>query len=149
MTLNPILVVKRSPYAFVGGICIGLTAVVMAAPIWAGWVVAHNWAVPVVKKWRVETAVISGADVIFTGTLIKQRDCLFIPPVLARDQEGNPYAIVSNSPTAGKSWGVSDTPQNWGPWKVSGGAGKRLDFIATYICSRTMPIMLDLGTYQP
>jgi len=103
---------------------------------------------PVVTDWTVFNSEIDGADVLISGTLVKKRDCLFIPPTLARDIEtGRNYAVVSTSPTAGKTWASSDLPQAWGPWRVINGAGKTLMFINIYQCGNSQPVASELGLH--
>lgn len=108
---------------------------------------AYDHIAPVIVEWRVTESRTVGEDLIVSGTMVKQRDCLFIPPTLARDEHGRNLLVLSTSPTAGKSWAADDKPQRWGPWQVVGGAGKRLTFINLYQCWHGTPTVSELGTY--
>jgi hypothetical protein len=105
---------------------------------------------PVVVNWVVTDERSEGDDLILSGTMVKQRDCIFLPPTLARDMSsGRNYAVSSAAPTAGKTWAASSDPQSWGPWTVKGGAGKRLMFANVYICGDHRPSAVELGIYIP
>ena len=104
---------------------------------------------PVIVEWRVTDARVEGADVILSGTMVKQRDCIYLPPTVAKDQTGRNYAVESTSPTAGKTWAASDLPQHFGPWRIPGGAGKTLEFINVYVCGENRPSIVRLGVYIP
>lgn len=110
------------------------------------WYDIHH---PVVSAWTVTSSEVHGADVTLRGTMIRQRNCLFVPPTIARDSTGQNYAVQSSSPTAGRSWGVSDAPQRWGPWVIPGGAGKPLTFANIYLCDEGRPKVVELGVYVP
>lgn len=102
---------------------------------------------PVITDWVVTESRTDGEDLIVSGTMIKQRECVFIPPTLARDEHGRNLQVLSTSPTAGKSWASSDQPQRWGPWHVTGGAGKKLVFINLYQCWHASPTAMELGRF--
>jgi hypothetical protein len=101
---------------------------------------------PIITEWTVENAIQDGDDLVVSGTMIKHRDCVFVPPTMARDALGRNYTVFSSSPTAGKSWAASGEPQHWGPWRVHGGIGKRLTFVNVYLCDG-YPSVIDLGVY--
>jgi hypothetical protein len=105
---------------------------------------------PVAVNWVVTDERVEGDDLVLSGTMVKQRDCIFLPPTLARDlSNGRNYAVTSAAPTAGKTWAASRDPQAWGPWKVAGGAGKRLMFANIYVCGEHRPSAVELGVYAP
>lgn len=101
---------------------------------------------PVVSDWRVIESSFVENDLVVSGVLTKNRDCLFVPPIIARDALGRNYTVTSTSPTANKSWVPSDKPQHWGPWRVPDGAGKKLDFVIFYLCEGH-PTASELGTF--
>jgi hypothetical protein len=107
----------------------------------------YDVAQPVVTDWHVISAAHDGDDLVLTGTMIKRRNCTFVPPTLARDREGRNYAVISAAATAGKTWAASDDPQQYGPWRVVGGAGKRLTFLNVYLCGRSSPSVVELGVF--
>ena len=81
---------------------------------------------PVADGWRVETAVRDGDDLLLTGTMIRERPCRFLPPVVARNERGQNLKLVHQSAIGGTSWAPSSEPQKWGPWRIVGGAGQVL-----------------------
>jgi hypothetical protein len=105
---------------------------------------------PIVVDWKVTESHIEGDDVILSGSMIKQRDGLFVPPTLARDlHTGRNYPVMSSAPTAGRTWAASNNPQSWGPWTVKGGANKELLFINIYMSDGYRPSAVELGVYKP
>ena len=100
---------------------------------------------PVVRDWRVTEAFVNGQDVTLSGTMLKVRDCLLIPPPVARDDRGRPYAVET------PMWRPKDAlpiMQGWGPWTVLDGAGKRLRFSMVYLCSGARTTIVDVGSYE-
>ena len=103
---------------------------------------------PVVEYWTVNDSKLDGDDLLLSGTMIKRRDCMFMPPTLARDTKtGRNFMVESGSPTAGKTWAASDYPQAFGPWRVRGAAGKTLVFINIYSCGDSRPSAVELGVH--
>lgn len=102
---------------------------------------------PVVTEWKVTTAQTDGSDLIVAGTMLKNRDCIFLPPTLARDSTGINHRIQSTAPAGQSTWAADDQPQFWGPWRVPGVAGKTLTFLNVYLCGTGRPTIVELGTY--
>ena len=40
---------------------------------------------PVIKYWTVNTSHLEGKDLVITGTMIKNRNGVFLPPTIGRD----------------------------------------------------------------
>lgn len=109
---------------------------------------AYDHVDPIVKYWTVNESRIEGVDLIITGTMIKSRNGLFMPPTIARDEaSGKNYAVVSASPTAGKTWAPSKYPQQFGPWRVAEAAGKTLTFFNVYQSPDGHISVVELGTH--
>jgi hypothetical protein len=102
---------------------------------------------PVVTDWVVTTSEIEGPDLILSGTMVKNRDCIYLPPTLARDSAGVNRRVEIMNPTGPTTWAKDDQPQVWGPWRVPEGAGKSLAFINVYLCGTGRPTIIELGTY--
>ena len=146
--MRPQDLVMKSPGAFSIGVLVSFVALIAAAPTSSMFHAAYdNWR-PVIIKWRVTDARVDAADVVLSGEMVKQRDCAYVPPTVARDQDGQNYIVESNSRTAGVSWASSDKPQKWGPWTVRGAAGKTLEFSNFYICG-DRKVIAYVGTYTP
>lgn len=102
---------------------------------------------PVVTDWKVKTSSVEGPDLILSGTMVKNRDCIYLPPTLARDSTGLNRKVEIMNPTGPTTWAKDDQPQVWGPWRVPDGAGKSLTFINVYLCGTGRPTIVELGTY--
>lgn len=142
-------VVTRSPASFGAGIALGLLAIVFIVPLGSMWAALVDEVRPVIVEWKVTETRVEGADLILTGTMVKQRNCLYLPPTIARDQAGQNYAVESASPTAGKTWAATSEPQQFGPWRIPGGADKTLEFVNVYVCGNQRPSIVRLGVYVP
>jgi hypothetical protein len=75
----------------------------------------------------------------------KVRDCLLIPPVVARDEKDRPYRLEASIWAHKDS---SDTLQPWGPWRVVNGAGRSLRFSMIYMCGGNYPTIVAVGKYE-
>ena len=135
----------RYPFAaIVGAAFAGLSMV------WVPWL-AHTIEpvlLPVNTDWHVTDARRDGNNLILTGTMRKRRDCVFLPPVIARDDSGQNYRLIHASPNRGSNWASSAEPQKFGPWIVEGAAGKRLTFTSVSECHSLWPTFSELGTYD-
>ena len=80
------------------------------------------------------SAVVIEDDVFVAGSFRKIRDCGYIPPVRAVDDQGRNLYVISHSPTSGNSWQPSTTPQMYGPWQIVNGAGRRIKVYHEYEC---------------
>jgi hypothetical protein len=107
----------------------------------------HDRMVPIVTDWRVTESKTEGTDLIVSGTMVKNRDCVFLPPTLARDEKGLNHRVISTASAGGATWAADDAPQQWGPWRVPDGAGKSLVFINVYLCGTGRPSIIELGTF--
>lgn len=139
--------IKSNSVVIFIGILLGPVVLAMMPWIEDMSVRAYDKANPVIVDWMVTESRTVGEDLIVSGTMIKVRNCVFIPPTLARDEHGRNLQVLSTSPTAGKSWAADDKPQEWGPWQVVGGAGKKLTFINIYQCWHDAPTAMLLGVY--
>lgn len=104
----------------------------------------HVW--PPMRDWRVTEWYVDGRDVVLVGLVVKPRDCTYVPPPRARDETGQNYLVSSTSPTRVTSWGTSERPQRFGPWRVAGGAGKQLTFYQEFRCHPAWNIVIEHGT---
>ena len=103
---------------------------------------------PVIKYWTVNTSHLEGKDLVITGTMVKNRNAVFLPPTIARDvATGRNYAVVSTSPTSGKTWAPSRFPQQFGPWRVADAEGKTLTFFNVYTTADGHVSVVELGTH--
>jgi hypothetical protein len=101
---------------------------------------------PVASDWKVNSKFTDGNDLVVSGTMVKNRSCMFVPPTLARDAFGKNHLVISTSPTSGKTWAADESPQAWGPWRVVDGASDTLTFINIYLCNGNRPSVVELGT---
>jgi hypothetical protein len=137
----------RQPVTIIIGLLVGFIAAMVFPATKDLMQDSYNSWRPVVRDWKVDAEATVGGDVVLTGTMIKQRDCVYLPPTLARDQNGQNYIVESTSPTAGKTWDADEAPQRWGPWTVRGAADKRLTFVIVYLCNGSNPTIVKLGTW--
>jgi hypothetical protein len=103
---------------------------------------------PVAVEWTVTEARRDGEDLYLSGTMVKRRPCLYVPPIIVRDQIGQNYLMEHQSAIRGNSWAASSGAQKFGPWKVHKGAGKLLTFSAVYDCHSLWPTFNTLGTFD-
>ena len=140
--------IKASPLTAAFGAIIGFMLLLAMPAVLDLGREAYDTLRPVADHWTVTDAQIDGADAVLSGTMVKHRDCVYVPPTLARDAKGRNYQVTSASPTPGKTWDASPYPQQWGPWRVSGGANMRLTFIVVYLCAGNTPTVVELGTWE-
>ena len=100
---------------------------------------------PVITDWKVTKSLVEDDDLIVSGTMYKTRDCLLVPPAVARDADGIAYTLESEAAWRAKD--ASDEKQPFGPWRVHGGANKRLKFLMVYICAGNTPTVIAVGSY--
>ncbi len=128
----------------------------LGAALAAAAIVAAPWAahsletslLPVATHWKVESATRDGNDLLLTGTMVKRRACVYTPPLIVRDSAGMNYRMEHLSAVRGSSWASSPQPQQWGPWRIYDGAGKRLTFISLYECHSLWPTFTELGVFD-
>jgi len=102
---------------------------------------------PVLNEWHIEHWQYEGAnDVVVRGTMYKNRQCDYIPPIRAVDQNGVHYRVESRSPTSGQNWSSANESRTFGPWVVIGGAGMKLQFYAEHQCWAPWSVFSILGT---
>lgn len=100
---------------------------------------------PVMSDWTVTEAYVEGNDLIVKGTVIKRRDCTYIPPPRALAPDGAPLLVRSYSPTAQISWPAGAGPQQFGPWRVVNGAERDVQFFFQHSCHAAYDIVTPLG----
>jgi hypothetical protein len=137
--------IQSSPIAIAIGLLFGFLFMALAPAILDFGREQYERLRPVVSDWEVTNAKVDGDDLTVSGTMHKNRDCLLVPPVVARDLAGTPYLLESQ--LAWKSKDSSAALQPWGPWTVRNGAGKKLRFVMVYLCGGNYPSIIDVGTY--
>ena len=137
--------VLRYPFSALAGAAMAF-ALFMLIPALAN--VFEARLMPVTVEWAVKDVRRDGDDLYIGGTMIKRRPCLYLPPIIVRDEIGHNYLMEHQSAVRGNSWAASDTPQRFGPWKVHKGAGKLLTFSAVYECHSLWPTFNTLGTFD-
>ena len=134
------------PWTWLVGTLFGFLALGGAWPVWSDWML--DWrdeTFPVITDWKVTQAVVEGEDVVLRGTMRKRRECLLVPPVIARDLGGVPYRLLAE-------WRAKDSSPKtipWGPWRIVAGAGRDLSFTMVYVCSGSRPNIVQVGSYIP
>ena len=103
---------------------------------------------PVKTDWQVLDHRFEGEDIMMSGTLIKLRDCSYLPPPRARDRFGNTYLVQSYSPTANLSWSAQTVPQKWGPWRVIGAKNRVVEFYTVDRCHFLWDNVTILGEFD-
>ena len=104
---------------------------------------------PVNKDWTVASIEVEGRDVIVSGRMRKARPCEYIAPVRARTTDGVHLSVTSTSPTSGQSWSPSVRPQQFGPWRVHGGAGSHVEIYQVHRCHPLWLTFSRLGEIKP
>lgn len=104
---------------------------------------------PVNSEWKVTRATVVGNDLILEGTMKKNRNCVFLPPTIAKDSLGQNYRLIHASPNKGSSWAANEDIQKFGPWIIENGAGKVLEFTNVFDCHSLWPTFSYLGVYDP
>ncbi len=100
---------------------------------------------PVTRGWQVESVVVDGKDLVITGSLRKVRSCDYVPPPRARTSDGMNLLVTSASRTATSSWDKDEDRQFFGPWRVEGGAGRRVFFFQQHRCHILWDTFSELG----
>lgn len=137
--------IRDSPLAIGIGLLVGLLMVTAAPGVMDYGREQYEKIRPVISEWKVTKAETDGDDITLSGTMLKNRDCLLVPPVIARDLAGTPYLLESLSSWRSKD--ASNEIQPWGPWTVRRGAGKKLSFVMVYMCGGNYPTVIAVGTY--
>jgi hypothetical protein len=143
--IEMIQVIRSSPIAIAIGMFIGLFIVISVPGILDIGREQYEKLRPVISDWSVTSSDVVGDDVVLRGTMRKNRDCLLVPPVIARDLSGAPYLLESL--TSWRSKDASDELQPWGPWLVRGGAGKKMKYVMVYMCGGNYPSVIEVGVY--
>lgn len=73
-------------------------------------------------------------DLWVAGGFRKIRECRYIQPVRAVDENNRSLLVISHSTTAGQNWQGDDLPAPFGPWQVVGGAGHKVKIYQEYQC---------------
>jgi hypothetical protein len=134
----------KQPILLLAGVLIGFI-IAFLSPAWITFVLEQYGNMhPVVRDWRVTEATVDGEDVTVSGVMRKTRDCLLVPPVIARDQRDKPYVVET---PLWRNKDASPELQPFGPWKIVGGAGKRLTFVLVYMCGGNVPNIVTVGRY--
>lgn len=137
--------IRASPIAVTFGLFIGLLAMLALPGVMDYGREQYEKLRPVIADWKVVEARAEQDDLVLHGTMLKTRDCLLVPPVIARDTAGQSYILESEARWQAKD--ASDEKQTWGPWRVRGAVGKKLKFLMVYICSGNTPTVIAVGTY--
>lgn len=135
----------RHPIAAFFGAVLG-SIMILTVPVVAHWL--EPLLLPVNTHWHVEVAQRDGDDLLVSGSMKKHRACVFLPPTIARDEDGNNYRVIHQSRNGGSSWAPDEQPQRFGPWRVVGGAGKKLEFINVFQCHSLWPTFSELGDFD-
>ena len=134
------------PWTWLVGALFGFLVLGGFWPLWSDWLLDwRDQRFPVITDWAVTHAVVEGEDVVLQGTMRKRRECLLVPPVIARDLVGAPYVLLAE-------WRAKDSSAKvipWGPWRIAYGARRDLSFTMVYICSGARPNIVAVGSYIP
>jgi hypothetical protein len=147
MIVNTVKAMKTSPVIVAVGLLAGFFIAMGTHSLIDAGIVLYDSYLPVAENWKVTNSGSIDDTLVLHGSMVKNRDCIFVPPTVARDSNGVNYTVESGSHTAGKTWGASDKPQLWGPWYIKGGIGKKLTFINVYLCGNSRPVIVELGTF--
>ena len=135
------------PWTWLVGALFGFLVLGGAWPIWSDWLLDwRDQRFPVITDWAVTHAVVEGEDVVLHGTMRKRRECLLVPPVIARDTAGVPYLLLAGI------WAAKDSSiksLGWGPWRIVAGAQRELAFTMVYLCAGNRPNIVAVGSYIP
>jgi len=147
MTLQaPARSLVAHPWTWLVGALFGFLVLGGAWPVWSDWLLDwRDQKFPVITDWAVTHAVVEGDDVVLRGTMRKRRECLLVPPVIARDLAGVPYELLAQ----GRARDSSQKTIPWGPWRIVAGAGRDLSFTMVYVCSGSRPNIVQVGSYIP
>lgn len=137
----------QHPWTWVFGAMFGFMVLGSFVPLMAEKVAdTRDDLYPVITDWVVTQAVVIGDDVVLRGTMRKQRECLLVPPVIARDTAGVPYVLLTDL-WAAKA--ASRKAISWGPWRIVAGAHRELEFTMVYLCAGNRPNIIRVGSYIP
>lgn len=103
---------------------------------------------PANTDWTVMSATHEGNDLVLAGTMLRKRTCNYDPPPRAFDDLGNTYLIVSRNLNAGRDWPVTGAPQKYGPWVLTGAAGRKVTVYIEHRCHPLWAIVSVLGSYD-
>jgi hypothetical protein len=101
---------------------------------------------PVNVDWVVASKVVDGNDVVIQGTMRKRRACEFIAPPRARTIDG--VSLQVKSMGSGLSWAPSSQPQQYGPWRIYGGAASTFEMYLVHRCHPLWLTFSALGKVQ-
>ena len=138
-------VVRTSPIAIGFGAVFGVAFAISLPGIFDYGREKYEEVRPVVTDWKISNTFVDGEDLVLSGTMHKVRDCLLIPPPIARDSNGVPHKLTTSM------WSPKDASsdlQTWGPWRVVGGAGKSMKFSMVYMCGVSRPTIIAVGSYE-
>jgi hypothetical protein len=138
---------KNNWMVIVAGLLMAPFLIALAPIVFEAGGVLQDRMVPIISDWKVTDSKVEGADLIVSGVMTKNRDCVFLPPTLARDQAGLNHRVISTANAGGTTWAADEQPQKWGPWKVPDGAGKNLVFVNVYLCGSGRPSIIELGAF--
>ena len=113
----------------------GMLLVLLFGPVALQTMQTQYW--PVLYDWEPVVSQTDG-DLFVAGSMRKRwwPACEYVPPPRVLDLDtGRHLAITSFSPGAGQNWLGTDQPRTFGPWMVSGGAGRRLQFYSEHECT--------------
>ena len=145
MIIKSVQVAAKSPLVAVVGLTTGFFAALLAPAWWAFVVEQYDNLRPVITNWTITAVEVQGDDVILSGTMHKTRDCLLLPPPIARDASGKPYNIET------PMWRPKDAStalQPFGPWIIQGAVGKQLTFSMVYMCRGNAPTIVHVGALK-
>jgi hypothetical protein len=147
MIVRTISSMRNSPVIVFIGLIAGFAVAMGAHSLSDAGISLYDSFRPVATDWKVTNAGVIDDTLVLYGTMVKVRNCIFVPPTIARDSSGTNYQIESGSHTSGKTWAAGHNPQKWGPWYVKGAVGKRLTFINVYLCGASRPVVVELGIF--
>lgn len=108
------------------------------------------WVYPVKSGWKVTSAKLEGRELTISGTMIKHRNCQYIPGPRARDESAKNYFVESLSTTKNLAWIANDQPQAWGPWVIMVDADELpiLEFYQQDRCHGMWDLFTVLGKFD-
>ena len=120
---------SRVNYLINGAVFVlGVMATVMIAQI----VEFHYF--PVKDLKLIDNYEVRGTDLWVSGSFRKLRNCQYIKPVRAVDENGRNLYVVSHNPVAGNNWQPNAHAQKFGPWQIAQGAGHQVTIYQEYEC---------------
>lgn len=128
--------------ALVSSFLLGLILMPVAAPMLGRYI---DMVFPVTTNWRPDGIQRDGNDLVVIGTMIKRRDCVYVPPPRARTESGVNLVIQSLAPASSVTYMADDKPQRFGPWRIVGGAKQRLTLYQHHSCHALWDTLTELG----